>query len=88
MMDRIVPGGVAVDLTAEGRDSIAGLINELSRAFPPLIRIYDEKASLQDRTVGTGGSMAAWSIASVPAVMSAGHRDAARCPPQSRLCTL
>ncbi len=34
--------------------SIAGLIEELSGAFPPLVRIYDEKASLQDRTVGTG----------------------------------
>src|SRR4051812_26048102 len=54
MMDRIVPGGVAVDLSAEGRDSITALINELSRAFPPLVRTYEEKASLQDRTVGTG----------------------------------
>jgi Ni,Fe-hydrogenase III large subunit len=54
MMDRIVPGGVAVDLPAEGRDAILGLVWEIAVAFPSLVRIYDEKASLQDRTVGTG----------------------------------
>jgi Ni,Fe-hydrogenase III large subunit len=54
MMDRIVPGGVAVDLLPEGRDAIAALVREIAVAFPSLVRIYDEKASLQDRTVGTG----------------------------------
>jgi Ni,Fe-hydrogenase III large subunit len=54
MMDRIVPGGVAVDLPADGRDAVLGLVREIAVAFPSLVRIYDEKASLQDRTVGTG----------------------------------
>ena len=54
MMDRIVPGGVAADLLPEGRDAIAALVRETAVAFPSLVRIYDEKASLQDRTVGTG----------------------------------
>ena len=44
MMDRIVPGGIAVDLTAEGRDSIAALIKELSGAFPPLVRTLRGKS--------------------------------------------
>ena len=54
MMDCIVPGGVAVDLTAEGVRRIYELTDELRRRFPPLVRLYDGAASLQDRTVGTG----------------------------------
>ena len=30
------------------------MLSELSSAFPPLVGLYDETASLQDRTVGTG----------------------------------
>jgi Ni,Fe-hydrogenase III large subunit len=54
MMDRIVPGGVAVDLAEDGRLSLGRLIEEVGGAFPRLVRIYEEKASLQDRTAGTG----------------------------------
>ncbi|HEU4618026.1 MAG TPA: hydrogenase expression protein HypE [Gammaproteobacteria bacterium] len=54
MRDRVVPGGVAVDLDAEGRARIAALIAEIRRRFPHLVELYDKTASLQDRTVGTG----------------------------------
>ncbi len=54
MRDVIVPGGVAVDLTKAGADEIGALVQEIGRRFPQLIRLYDETASLQDRTVGTG----------------------------------
>ena len=54
MMDRIVPGGVAVDLDHDGQARIRALLAELRRAFPPLLTLFDETASLQDRTVGTG----------------------------------
>ena len=54
MRDVIVPGGVAVDLTKAGADEIGALVQEIGRRFPALIRLYDETASLQDRTVGTG----------------------------------
>jgi Ni,Fe-hydrogenase III large subunit len=54
MMDRIVPGGVAVDLTADGSAELANLLAEIRRRFPELVELYDNTASLQDRTVGTG----------------------------------
>ena len=54
MRDRIIPGGVTVDLTAEGVASIRGLIAAVRRRFPALIELYDNTASLQDRTVSTG----------------------------------
>jgi Ni,Fe-hydrogenase III large subunit len=54
MMDRIVPGGVAVDFSAEARDALLALLGEIGAAFPRLVELYDNTASLQDRTVGTG----------------------------------
>ena len=54
MMDRIIPGGTAVDLTATGRDAILSLARQLSQRFPELIELYENTASLQDRTAGTG----------------------------------
>jgi Ni,Fe-hydrogenase III large subunit len=54
MRDRIIPGGVTVDLGAEGIASLRALIAEIRRRFPPLVELYDNTASLQDRTVATG----------------------------------
>ncbi|HWP14337.1 MAG TPA: NADH-quinone oxidoreductase subunit C [Xanthobacteraceae bacterium] len=54
MMDRIVPGGVAVDLAPGGVTRLRALIDEVRRRFPELIEVYDNTASLQDRTVTTG----------------------------------
>ena len=54
MMDRIVPGGVAADLAADGAARLRALIDEVRRRFPELIEVYDNTASLQDRTVTTG----------------------------------
>jgi Ni,Fe-hydrogenase III large subunit len=54
MMDRIVPGGVAVDLPTDGSTQIRALIDEIRARFPSLVELYDATASLQDRTVGTG----------------------------------
>ena len=54
MMDRIVPGGVTVDLPADGAAQIRALIDEIRSRFPSLVALYDATASLQDRTVGTG----------------------------------
>lgn len=54
MMDRIVPGGVTTDLASAGRVVILSLTERLRRQFPELIELYDNTASLQDRTVGTG----------------------------------
>jgi Ni,Fe-hydrogenase III large subunit len=54
MMDCIVPGGVANDLTPDGTAGIRALIDEIRARFPMLVELYDKTASLQDRTVGTG----------------------------------
>jgi Ni,Fe-hydrogenase III large subunit len=54
MMDRIVPGGVASDLAPAGVDQVRALLAEVGRRFPELVELYDNTASLQDRTVGTG----------------------------------
>lgn len=54
MMDCIVPGGSAADLTAEGAGQIRELAGIAGKAFPALVELYDNTASLQDRTVGTG----------------------------------
>ncbi|MCC6890961.1 MAG: NADH-quinone oxidoreductase subunit C [Hyphomicrobiales bacterium] len=54
MMDRIVPGGTAVDLAGDGAERLRWLLDNIRRRFPELIEIYDNTASLQDRTVATG----------------------------------
>ena len=55
MMDRVVPGGVAADLDADGATAIARAgRRDARRAFPQLVELYDNTASLQDRTVATG----------------------------------
>lgn len=54
MRDRIIPGGVSVDLEDNGISALRGLVAEIRRRFPALVELYDNTASLQDRTVGTG----------------------------------
>jgi Ni,Fe-hydrogenase III large subunit len=43
-----------VDLPAEGAKTLRTLVAEIRRQFPSLIELYDNTASLQDRTVDTG----------------------------------
>ena len=59
MMDRVVPGGAAVDLSPEGAGQIRALLVEIRARFPALVALYDDTTSLQDRTVGTGTLSAA-----------------------------
>lgn len=54
MMDRIVPGGVTVDLSAEGAAAIEAMLADLMVEFERVMAAYDESPSLQDRTVTTG----------------------------------
>ena len=54
MMDRVVPGGVAHDLDEKGAANIRALIAHIRQHLPHLVRVYDNSASLQDRTVTTG----------------------------------
>lgn len=52
--DRIVPGGVTIDLDDRGRMLLLQLVGHARRKFSRIVEIYDQTASLQDRTVGAG----------------------------------
>ncbi len=54
MRDCVVPGGVTADLDAAGLAAIRMLIGEIRARFPALVELYDNTASLQDRTVSAG----------------------------------
>jgi Ni,Fe-hydrogenase III large subunit len=54
MRDIIVPGGVTHDLSNEGREIIQATLDIIRLRFPALVELYDNTASLQDRTVDTG----------------------------------
>jgi Ni,Fe-hydrogenase III large subunit len=54
MMDLIVPGGVARDMAPDGTAALRALLAEFRKVFPRLVELYDNTASLQDRTVTTG----------------------------------
>jgi len=54
MRDRIKPGGVTADLDHEGAAALRTVVTEIGQTFPALVELYDNTASLQDRTVGTG----------------------------------
>ena len=54
MMDRIVPGGVIVDVDDAGITTILEELDRLEKEFERLIVIYDENSSLEDRVRDTG----------------------------------
>jgi Ni,Fe-hydrogenase III large subunit len=54
MMDCVIPGGVLRDLSAEGERRLAALVARVRAEFPDLVEVYDNTASLKDRTVDTG----------------------------------
>jgi len=54
MMDRVVPGGVGVDIDADGVRTIAETIAYIRGELPALTELYDNTTSLEDRTVHTG----------------------------------
>ncbi len=54
MMDRIVPGGVKVDLTRDSAEKILAWAQKTEKHFEILVDLYDNTASLRDRTDTTG----------------------------------
>jgi Ni,Fe-hydrogenase III large subunit len=54
MMDAVVPGGVVRDIAPGRPVLLRALVAEVRKVFPRLIELYDNTASLQDRTVTTG----------------------------------
>lgn len=54
MMDRVAPGGVAVDLDAAGIDLLTTQCNRIETEVQALRVIYEEHAGLQDRFISAG----------------------------------
>ena len=54
IMDRVVPGGVSVNIDPEGKRAILTEMDRLSKDFERLVTIYDENSSLEDRVRDTG----------------------------------
>jgi Ni,Fe-hydrogenase III large subunit len=54
LRDLVVPGGVSHDLKGTGATIIRAALQNIRLHFPGLIELYDNTASLQDRTVDTG----------------------------------
>ena len=54
LMDCVIPGGVIADLPPTGPALLRDLLADIRREFPPLVDLYDNTASLQERTVNTG----------------------------------
>lgn len=54
LIDRIVPGGVAIDLAADGTLAIIEQCQTIAGDVRRLKKIYDEHAGLQDRFLSTG----------------------------------
>jgi Ni,Fe-hydrogenase III large subunit len=54
MRDIIVPGGVTHDIDDAGAELIQATLDNIRLHFPALVELYDNTASLQDRTVDTG----------------------------------
>lgn len=54
LMDRIIPGGVARDLSADGIQRYAQVIALIRSGFARAMTLYDHAPSLFDRTSGTG----------------------------------
>src|SRR6476619_90529 len=54
MMDAVLPGGIGRDIAADGVGHVTALLQDIRQSFPELIELYDNTASLQDRTASTG----------------------------------
>src|SRR5690606_11429156 len=54
MMDRVAPGGVAVDPAPVTLDRMRAQCDAIEREVLALRAVYDEHAGLQDRFMGTG----------------------------------
>ncbi|WP_179402122.1 NADH-quinone oxidoreductase subunit C [Burkholderia guangdongensis] len=59
LMDRIVPGGVAVDVRADDAAVLAEQCERIGREVHVMRKVYEEQSGLQDRFLGTGRLTAA-----------------------------
>jgi Ni,Fe-hydrogenase III large subunit len=60
MMDRVVPGGVAIDIDSQGADHLFACTQELEAEVAKLIEIIERSESLEDRLMTTGRLTPEW----------------------------
>jgi len=60
MMDSVVPGGVAADLSARGADAILHACDALSQEWPRLQELFASHTGLRDRLPGIGVASREW----------------------------
>jgi Ni,Fe-hydrogenase III large subunit len=54
MMDAVAPGGLWADVGKDGLATLRAFVKALRTNLPRILSLYDDTASLQDRTVRTG----------------------------------
>ena len=54
IMDKVIPGGVAVDIDEKGKQEMLAELDWLAKEFEKLVVIYRENPSLEDRVRDTG----------------------------------
>jgi len=54
LMDRIIPGGVNVDVSGESANQVKQSIKALKKELSVLVSIHDQNSSLEDRLVAAG----------------------------------
>lgn len=54
LMDRVIPGGVAVTVDDAAKAQLLSLVTVLRKGFKQAVALYDQTPSLLDRTTGTG----------------------------------
>ncbi len=62
MMDRIIPGGVSIDLDAEAEKRMLDFSHELEAEVTNLIEIIERSESLEDRLMTTGRLTPEWAL--------------------------
>ncbi|MXP65411.1 hydrogenase expression protein HypE [Roseomonas sp. M0104] len=63
LMDRVVPGGVSIDIAPSGVAAIREALALVAAEMPALRRVTEDHASLQDRLAGTGVLRPDWAAA-------------------------
>ena len=89
MMDRIIPGGVAVDVSDSDVADLRKVLDEVEKDFAQVVHVYDDSPSILDRTVTTG-IVARRSRHALCRRRACGPRlgPRFRCPPRCLLCAL
>ncbi|ONG44598.1 hypothetical protein BKE38_28035, partial [Pseudoroseomonas deserti] len=60
LMDRVIPGGLAADISLDGREGLRAALRLVAAELPSIRDVMEEHASLQDRISGCGVLKPEW----------------------------